>query len=323
MPAPMPPHVSPALQHLRSWVKLAALVLGVAVFAQMLVFGFVHFTEIRFVEHAPKHTSRSLQVVLPQDKNAVKPIVTASTPVVAATTDIAQPRELAAADGVLEGVASMSASMGLVAAFALPFVTGLGAVIVAGGMIPGVGFTVRSAGWAVVMAAICVPWAQLLGGNVIPGIMTTYPAIVSLSDAAKAGGHSEIGLVLQFVAAPLAAIIMAGMIARWFCIGVEAGIIVTSVSELDHRVEAELEAIRAGGGSVAGRGTIRAVGALNRAIGDSTSMTPGKPMVSDESSSSKVRKGDDDMDGLSPSLLRGRSRRASITDDSEGMSRPI
>src|SRR5688572_1213761 len=57
------PHVSPALAHLRHGVTTCALALAFFATLQMLVFGFVHFTEVRWVDEKIPAPSPALRVV--------------------------------------------------------------------------------------------------------------------------------------------------------------------------------------------------------------------------------------------------------------------
>jgi hypothetical protein len=61
------------------------------------------------------------------------------------------------------------------------------------------------------------------------------------------------------------------MICIWFRAGVERGVIVTTISELDEALEREMLEIRRRG---VGNNGPRAVGALNRALGDTPSSQP-------------------------------------------------
>ena len=44
------PHISAAVKHLRGWITILAVLVAICCVGQMLIYGFVRFTEIRFTE---------------------------------------------------------------------------------------------------------------------------------------------------------------------------------------------------------------------------------------------------------------------------------
>src|SRR5690606_25613394 len=75
------PHVSAALAHLRHGITACALVVVAAAVVQMLVFGFVHFTQVRFEEPKREVTAQPLSVVAaPRPVAGAKPAPAAQNP---------------------------------------------------------------------------------------------------------------------------------------------------------------------------------------------------------------------------------------------------
>ncbi|MEO1009319.1 MAG: hypothetical protein AAFX79_12210 [Planctomycetota bacterium] len=272
------PHVSAALVQLRTtvlWTSLA--VVGCAVL-QMLSFCFVHFTDVRWDVLETPPTAQKLTVVT-RAEAAAKPA--AATPL----AEDAAPPEPAAIngrlgrqmetgpkkvlgrwDGTLRTFADASAATGIVATFTLWIATLLGAVVAGGANIPGVEKTVRAATWTTVLFMAAAPLVIELPGLPLSGSFVSYDVMLGASAGVGPDAPSPIGLLASHLALPLVAAILAGHALMCFREGVEAGVIVTSVSELDEKLDKELEAIRAKGvGSHHGQ---RAVGTLNRPMGE-------------------------------------------------------
>lgn len=255
------PHVSPALVQLRFWVTASCIALATAAAVQMAVFAFVHFTDSRWSEAKPDLANT--RVVLPASIEGA-----AST----APGTLAKPgRALGTGDATLKGLSRMAVLVGIVCAFGLVIFSLMGVAVAAGGAVPGVERAVNAGVWSTVLALLCIPWAQIVHGEALPGVFSTYETITSASEnvAAAGGGFA---VACRFVLLPIAAIAGALAVAWHFRTGVERGIIVTDMSELDAAIEQEMASIRSKGGSIAGG--IRAVGALNRALGDFEDVPP-------------------------------------------------
>jgi hypothetical protein len=285
------PHVSPALVHLRTWVSFCALVVALCAVAQMGVFGAAHYTGVRFVKAEADRPATSLKVVGGQtgDRPAAEQAASetgralASAPVAKASDQATSP-----VDGTLRGVAALVTSTGVLAALVLTWITGLGALVAAGAAVPGVDKAVRAASTAVILAIIALPLGQILGSDILPGIFSTYSALTAASELVKSGGASEAALLAQFVLLPLLAIGLASAVGIWFRSGVEAGVIVETAADLDEMVEAELSRVRRNGPSGP---SVRAVGALNQAIG---SPIPSAPPAAPQSAARTITPSEDD-----------------------------
>jgi hypothetical protein len=250
-------HVSAALASLQRGVSFAALLVCFCAVLQMLVFGFLHFTQVRYdkVEHAA--SVQALSVVGARD----------AQPAHAATTEPPPPpRILSNWDPALHVVSDMAVTAGVIGTCMLAALTLLGVAVAGGGAVPGVDRVVSSCTWSLALALICIPWRDVLPSLPFPGVFSNYVTMAQLSDAVDSGQSSAGQLLVLYLLFPLAA--MGGSLQALgrFRSGVAEGIIVTSVSELDERLEKEIAQIRARG--VVASGTPRAVAALNEAIGD-------------------------------------------------------
>jgi len=268
------PHVSPALTRLRSWVMFTAAIVAMCAAIKLVVFGFVHYTEIRFTTLEPGDDSPArLTVVKPRaaDVDEAPPRIERgriiSEPVTA--TDQAGPvdpnRVLSRGDTNMKNASAFAVGAGLLAAVVLAFLATLGTMIAAGGAVPGIDRTVSACVWSVIMLLFCIPWPDVVKSVPVPGVFTSYELIVAASAAAIERGSGEFALLASFVLVPALVMGCAVGVCFSFRAGVEAGIIATSVSEFDRAIDRELSEMQERG--VTARQP-KAVGALFRAIGD-------------------------------------------------------
>jgi hypothetical protein len=238
----------------------------------MLVFMFAAYTEVRWTEvRAPKpERERVLKVVSPAASVPVPAEAGVSEAAVAggvrslAEKDAPKPaaRTLSAADGLMARISGLACGAGTLAAVCLCVLTALGVCVAGGGCVPGVERAVTAAVWSLVLALLCLPWSTIMPGLGLPGVLAPY---TDMTRALEDGAMSSTALHAQWAAAPLVAMFAALGVGLWFRAGVERGVIVLSPSELDRAVEREVEAINRRG---VASSTPKAVGALNRAIGE-------------------------------------------------------
>lgn len=268
------PHVSAALAHLRHGVTACAVLVLVCAVAQMLVFGFVHFTNVRWgtgeqeqqtqslavVTQAPGTTATWREVTVPSNTNKqqIQP---------APVTFSRMPTTW---DAGLNVVSDLAVTAGVISCIILATMAILGVVIAGGASVPGVDRVVSAATWSMLLAAGCIPWREFFSSVPFPGIFGSYSAMTTLSDAVDGGAGSALLLFTGYLLMPLCGLVCGMLILSRFRAGVEQGIIVTSVSELEERLEREMDGIRSRG--VSARGS-RAVGALNSAIGEKPALT--------------------------------------------------
>ncbi|GIW74437.1 MAG: hypothetical protein KatS3mg103_0959 [Phycisphaerales bacterium] len=96
------------------------------------------------------------------------------------------------------------------------------------------------------------------------GTFVSYETLLSASE----GDHrlEPVALLASHLALPLVGAVLAGYVLWCFREGVEAGVIVRSVSELDRKLDKELEAIRTSG--LLSNHLQRTVGVLDRPLGE-------------------------------------------------------
>ena len=285
------PHVSEALAHLRHSVTVASLLVCLAAVAQVLVFGFVHFTTIRWVEVESQAQEQPLSIVdgaQPAKSGAVPAVpsvkvepppkieaeTTAAAPAAPAPTpDNGPVLTLAPADLVLRRTTQLASMVGAASTVALSILVMLGVAVAGGGRFPGVQRAVSAASWSILLAMACLPWKELVPSAFFHGVFSSYDVLTAAS-AAVDKGSSLAGLLANFLVLPMAALLMSLLILGRFRAGVADGIIITSVNELDDALEREMQSISKRGVRMTGA---RAVGALNQAIGAAPDAAPAPP----------------------------------------------
>lgn len=308
------PHISPALRHLRLSVTILAAVLGAAYVMQMLIWGFVHYTDLRYteveVEREPapltvvetpaeraarekaEATAKPAQPTLTEaDLDPTKPAASEDAPAVASGGEAGAVRSLTGLgsqarsaktqraeierdvnrvlsrnDIYFRQITSFAQTIGIIAAIALAIVM-LEAVVIAGGAsVPGVERAVTAGTWCLVICLLSIPLQAILPAFPYPGVFTPYPTMTKAADLAAAGGDaapSGFGLLLRHVLLPLTLLGSLVLVSLRFHAGVEQGSLATNVSELDEKLEREMSKIK-----LVSTGSSRAMGALNRTIGD-------------------------------------------------------
>jgi hypothetical protein len=268
------PHISAALSHLRSGVTGCAVIVLMCAVVQMLVFGFVHFTEVRWQAERGPALSQPIAVVTPGGTTATWREVTVPTNKSQyKPPPVHFPRPTTAWDSGLNVASDMAATVGIAACFLLAGMTMLGVAVGGGASVPGIERATSAAMWAMLLAAACIPWHEVFVSVPYAGIFGSYEAMTALSHAVDTRtGNPGAGALLftNYVLMPSAALAGAMLVLTRFRLGIEQGVIVTSVNELDERLEREMQNIRARGVTVGG--PTRAVGALNQAIGEKPSL---------------------------------------------------
>lgn len=273
------PHISAAVKHLRGWVTILAVLVAACCLAQMLIYGFVRFTDIRYTEVKQPTPYGEKLVVLPPGEatggvaevnSLVGPQTSAEPAAVGGVRaraiergrEVAPDRVLSRAHSAMKKVSLFAVSAGTLSCVMLAVLTLLGTVIAGGGNIPGVERAVTATTWALVIGLLCLPWSSAFPALRIPGVFADYTALCAAADKVP-GAAGGTAAFFQWIFMPLACITLSMMVLGMFRAGVERGVIVTSVSQFDAAIQKEMTDI-ARRGVVAGG---RAVGTLNRAVG--------------------------------------------------------
>ena len=276
-------HVSAAIAHLRFHVAILCTMVALAVLVQMMVFGFVHFTDARW-ENAEDTSDAAKAQQLSVVSTTAQPASDPGDDVVGASAESrAQTHgrktttleELEAQKNVvmlskwhfvMKQYSDLAVTIGVVAALGLAVLTFLGVVIGGGASVPGVEKAVTACTWSLMLALLALPWHDVFTSMPFGGLFGGFDRMVSASDAVSAGQGSSFMLFAMHVLMPMVGLGIAVLVATRFWAGVSRGVIVRSVSELDRAIDQEISGIRTRG--VSSNLGPRAVGVLNRAVGD-------------------------------------------------------
>lgn len=248
-------HISMALAKLRTGVAISAGIVAVCALIQLVIFGFAHFTEVRWSQGEPEYVKRELTVVG----------AGASSAPARATEVIKKDKVESAASDRMRTVSDFAVTGGVAAACSLAAFTMLGVCIAGGSAVPGVEKTVSAATWAVGLAFVSLPWVDVFPSVPFRGVLSNYDSILRASDAANAGLGTMTELLAMHAVLPMAAVSIALVVGLHFRAGVERGVIVRSVSQLDTLVDREISTIRSRG--VSSNIGARTVGVMDQAVG--------------------------------------------------------
>lgn len=253
------PHISAALRQLRRGVNICAAGVAVACFVQLLVFGFVHFTDVRFKTLSVESVNRPVVVnasagSAPAGLRALAddgtPAALADDTESGAITGPADLNRVESTTGVLLNRFSQSASiLGVFAALSLAAFTLLGAIVAGGGAVPGVERAVSACTWGLVLGLLVLPWQDIFASMPFAGVFTSYGTMVQSS----VGSMPGITLILVFIGIPLVAMVGALIVAVNFSTGVERGILASNAPDA---VDLQMAA------SVQSMGSHRQIGAV-------------------------------------------------------------
>ncbi len=276
-------HVSAAIAHLRFHVAILCTMIALAVLVQMMVFGFVHFTDARWenaedASDAAKAQQLSVVATIAQPapdpgEDVVDESVEPRMQTLGRKTTTLEELEsqknvvvLSKWHFVMKQYSDLAVTIGVVAALGLAVPTFLGVVVGGGASVPGVEKAVTACTWSLMLALLALPWNDVFTSMPFAGLFGGFERMVSASEAVSAGAGSSFMLFATYVLMPLVGLGIAVLVATRFWAGVSRGVIVTSVSELDRAIDQEISGIRARG--VSSNMGPRAVGMLNRAVGD-------------------------------------------------------
>lgn len=236
---------SPALRRLRVGVTLCGFGVAAAAILQLLVFGFVHFTEVRFTNLEPIQERQSLSVVRSapvRPDGGPSPRVETEPPPQISTVDVNRVRT--GWDVGLERLSGLAVTTGVVSTLALSILAMLGVVVASTTQTPGVERAVSATTWAIVLAMVSLPLDNLVGSTPFAGVFGGYSKMIETSGMVNTGTGSAASLFASYLILPLVGIVAAALVVYQFRQGVEQGIVVQSLSEYDELVAEEIANIR-------------------------------------------------------------------------------
>lgn len=222
--------ISAALRQLRRGVSLSALALGLACVIQLLVFAFVHFTDLRWETLKSGETNKPLvvkaagqatpKVLVPLPGAQPSPSVGPPAPEGRTPAEV---NRVETAFGVVLGHLSSTATViGVFSGFSLAALTLIGAAVAGGGAVPGVEKAVSAAIWGLFVGMITLPWSDVFSSMPYAGVFVGYESMVAASDGRTMAGLS---LIFVFIGLPVVAAVGTALVALRFNAGVERGIV--------------------------------------------------------------------------------------------------
>lgn len=274
------PHISAAVKHCRGWITMLSVFVAFCCVTQMLTYGFVKFTEIRYneVSEPTPYGERNLKVVSPGETEKKATTVAAEMPTgghadavggvrakaIEHGREVGPTRVLSNADTVMARVNMFVTAAGSLACVMLALMTMMGTVIAGGGNVPGVERAVTATTWAVVIGLLCLPWSSAFPQLHMPGVFAAYPKLCAVADKVP-GSVSPTAAFFQWIIMPLATGSISMLVLGMYRSGVERGVIATSVNHFDAAIQREMNEIAKRG--VMPGGSVRAVGSMNRVVG--------------------------------------------------------
>lgn len=235
------PHISAALSQLRLGVNACALAVGLACVVQLVVFGFVHFTDVRWETLKPTTINKPVIVTASSGEApaGLRAFAAQQSPEISTVTvpdpmgpvDINRVRST---EGVLLERSSQAATIvGVFAAVSLCAFTLLGAIVAGGAAIPGVERTISACSWGLLIAILTLPWQDIFVSMPFAGVFTSYSTMTGLSESY---GTTTVILMLMFIGIPLVALMGVAAVAVKFNTGVERGLAAKPAGpdEIDH-----------------------------------------------------------------------------------------
>ncbi|XVJ58489.1 MAG: hypothetical protein HEQ23_03450 [Tepidisphaera sp.] len=243
----IPDHVAPVLVRLGRGSAISSVFVAACLIVQMLVFGFVHFTDARF-EPAP------VAETPPR-------VVTAKTPEANPEPAPLVPRVPSRWDSVMRNFASTGAWVGTVACLMLMAQFTLAVAVTASTAAPGVDRIVSAFHWGLLVTLVSLPLHMIIPAFPTIGVFVGYDTMAAASERAVANGGDPM-LIVSLVVVPFLALFALILAHARIRQGIHAGVLVQSVSQFDQRIEEEIARVRAEGvGSNIGPRAIGVVGA--------------------------------------------------------------
>lgn len=253
-------HVSMALLQLRRGVTVCAAAVMLCALAQAMIFGAVHFTEVRFEPRAAASSGGET----PAKESTVR-VYEASPDEATRPMPVAAARPLSQWDRVLRASNMVVVTAGTFGSVLLALMVALGVVI--GANVAGVQRAVSAAMWAMLVAVGALPWSDFLASVPWPGVFGSYASMTAMSAAVDAGATTTAHMAGVYLAMPVMAFLLAGLVMARFRAGVADGVAMAQASAIEQQLDQEMASIRERG--VATTNVMRTVSALNQVVSES------------------------------------------------------
>ncbi|PHQ78860.1 MAG: hypothetical protein COB69_09105 [Phycisphaera sp.] len=224
-------HIAQALVRLRRGVTICAAGVFVAALIQLFVFGFVHFTDVRFQTIQDPSPTQHRTVVVTPTSNTIegesRGRIALPTLTIEETVDLMSPKAApdpnkvnSTAGVILKKISQGAIVVGIFSAVGLAVLTLLGAVVAGGASVPGVEKAVSACMWGLGLCVLALPWQDVFTSMPFAGVFASYQNMTAASD----GATMPMQVLLLFVGVPAAVMAGAMVTGLRFGSGVEHGI---------------------------------------------------------------------------------------------------
>ncbi len=245
-------HTAAALSRLKRGVYLCASGLFLAALIQLFVFGFVHFTDVRYQTlKDPNPGEHRTVVVTPTSTAGVRegmgqeagPLPEAPPLAVQGVAqNVPDPNRVTTSfDVLLKRFSQGAVIVGIFSAVGLAVLTLLGAIVAGGASVPGVEKAVSACMWGLGLCLLALPWQDVFSSMPFAGVFTGYAGMVRASE----GTTGAFQLLLLFVGIPAAAMAGSMVAAMRFGSGVEVGIVAGRQAPPMDAIDSAMAATRA------------------------------------------------------------------------------
>ena len=246
-------HTAAALSRLKRGVYICATGLFLAALIQLFVFGFVHFTDVRYQTLKNPNPGEHRTVVVTQTATAgvregfggqpegPEPELFALEVQGVAQNVPDVNRVSSTFDVILKRFSQGAVVIGIFSAVGLSVLTLLGAIVAGGASVPGVEKAVSACMWGLGLCLLALPWQDVFGSMPFAGVFSGYAGMVSASE----GTTGSFQLMLLFVGIPAAAMAGAMIAALRFGSGVEVAVVAGRQNKPMDAIDTAMAATRA------------------------------------------------------------------------------
>lgn len=278
-------HTSAALSRLKRGVYICATGLFLAALIQLFVFGFVHFTDVRYQTLKDPNPGEHRAVVVTQTATTgvreglvsqeAGPLPEPAPPVQVAAESVPDLNRVTSTfDVLLKRFSQGAVVIGIFSAVGLAVLTLLGAIVAGGASVPGVEKAVSACMWGLGLCLLALPWQDVFNSMPFAGVFSGYAGMVTASE----GTAGSFQLMLLFVGIPAAAMAGAMVAALRFGSGVEVAVVAGRQNKPMDAIDSAMAATRANLSSN------RSAGAVNNSF-----LPEAPPSVTPEDDASRTR----------------------------------
>lgn len=249
-----PLYVGIALARLRRGVNVCCWIVACSLLAQVLVWGFATFMDVRYSELEEHHTrliveGNAAQNDAPSRAAAWRPAVGSTDAADVGDIEPANPNlVITKYDRIMHIASTLARGAGSLAMVVLLPLLAVGVILTAGSATPGVERVVSSFIWSTVVAIFVLPVGSALGLPWDEGALATYGHITTNVDnvlGPQGDGWGGPTFYARFVLLPLACVMGVILVGFRFNYGVEAGIPPKESMRLDPVLEREAANMKA------------------------------------------------------------------------------